>query len=787
MVNMATKSVAAQCVTRTKTDIWLIGQAHQEVPNNVLPTIGDVLRTFFYYHHVCKRTISESAKGTSDEVLRIWNKARIPTTYHPHIVAKLKGLVEEYSLIKKNKSRESDTQIARQKDFTERLDKLFDIAHKDSNALLKINEDRIFLEDQRTTRKMKMSGVDTKLAQKEERLMQRRQIQEQQKRREDIRKQALCSNHQSVSPGHSDNDSDIEEEDESHSDYEVEIPVYYKNQLTEDSECAGHSSDSKKQRILADMLSSPDVSSALDRINLSDRKFTLLAAAIAKASSVDLNSAVLSRTTVRRKRQHHRSVIESQVRKEFESQDKPPLLVHWDGKVMKDSTNPENQISNTDRLAVVVSGCDIEKVLGIIKIPSGTGQAQAKATFQLLNLWDISTDIVGMSFDTTASNTGPISGACVLLEKLLNRNLLYFACRHHVHEIIIGEIFTVLFGPSRGPNIALFEKFRKFWPNVDQTCYKPLQDDRMDSPFLKQLKEETILCLQHFLATENICIPRDDYNELIKLCLLVLGGSLPSEIQHCFRQPGAYHMARWMAKVIYCIKIYLFRDQFQLTVSERRNLTEFCLFAAHIYVQAWITCPLACEAPVNDLLLFNRINQYAAVNKMVSDSAMKKLRNHLWYLGPEMVPLALFSSKISVNEKLLMARTMADCGDDWSVRGVRYPAAQCSQLSTKQLHELITSSSTAAMNLFGLDITVLATNDPQTWNDIPSFQQAARVVKSIKVVNDAAERSVALMSTFNQSITRREAEMQKLIQVVEDNRQRIPDTSKNTLATYITR
>lgn len=124
MVNMATKSVAAQCVTRTKTDIWLIGQAHQEVPNNVLPTIGDVLRTFFYYHHVCKRTISESAKSTSDEVLRIWNKARIPTTYHPHIVAKLKGLVEEYSLIKKNKSRESDAQIARQKDFTERLDKI---------------------------------------------------------------------------------------------------------------------------------------------------------------------------------------------------------------------------------------------------------------------------------------------------------------------------------------------------------------------------------------------------------------------------------------------------------------------------------------------------------------------------------------------------------------------------------------------------------------------------------------------------------------------------------------
>ena len=90
------------------------------------------------------------------------------------------------------------------------------------------------------------------------------------------------------------------------------------------------------------------------------------------------------------------------------------------------------------------------------------------------------------------------------------------------------------------------------------------------------------------------------------------------------------------------------------------------------------------------------------------------------------------------------------------------------------------------MNSLGLDITVLATNDPQIWNDIPSFQQAAAVVKSVKVVNDAAERSVALMTPFNQSITRRESEMQKLIQVVEDNHQHIPDTSKRKLATYTT-
>ena len=793
MSDSASKSADTQyaTATRSKTEIWLVGQAEEKIPRNVLPASGDVLKTFFYHHHVCKKTVTESAKCTSEEVMRIWNNARIPTTYQPHVVAKLKALVEEYGLIKKNKNRKTEAQHSRQKEFAEQLTKLFDIAHKNADSLLKIDDDRIFLEDQRTNRKMKMSVVDVALTKKEECVQQRKQIEEERKRREEIRKEEnelnACSSHKCVLPEDSDEDSDTEQQDTEDSDYEVEIPVYHRKQLVEDVGECSQTSHNKKPRIVPDMLSSPDVSSVLDRINLSDRKFTVLAAAIAKASGEDLGSTVLSRSTVRRKRVHHRSVIESQVRKEFQTGEKPPLLVHWDGKVMKDSTNLEDQRSSTDRLAVVVSGRDVEKILGIMKMPSGTGQAQAKATFQLLNLWDISGDIVGMCFDTTASNTGRLSGACVVLEKLMDRNLMYFACRHHVHEIIIGEVYTVLLGPSRGPNIALFERFRKFWPNIDQSHYRPLEDSRLNNPFLQQLKEQTVSFLQHLLTADSSYLPREDYRELIELCILVLGGSLPSETHCRFRLPGAYHMARWMAKVIYCQKIYLFRDQFKLTASEARHLTEFCLFAAHIYVQAWITCPLASDAPVNDWLLFNRIKQYAAINQAVSHAAMTKLQNHLWYLGAEMVPFVLFSDKISVDDKRLVAQAMANSGAEWTVRGVRYPSEECDQLQTKKWHELITSSSTAAMNSLGLDVSTLAANDPHIWKDIPSFQQAAAVVKSIKVVNDVAERSVALMSSFNQSITRRESGMQKLIQVVEDNRRRIPDASKSTLESYSAR
>ena len=80
-------------------------------------------------------------------------------------------------------------------------------------------------------------------------------------------------------------------------------------------------------------------------------------------------------------------------------------------------------------------------------------------------------------------------------------------------------------------------------------------------------------------------------------------------------------------------------------MKEQNNLCEFCIFAAHIYVPAWISCPIASDAPANDLMIFTRIKQYSEINKVISNAAMKKLQNHTWYLGSEMIPLSLFSDK----------------------------------------------------------------------------------------------------------------------------------------------
>jgi hypothetical protein len=61
-----------------------------------------------------------------------------------------------------------------------------------------------------------------------------------------------------------------------------------------------------------------------------------------------------------------------------------------------------------ERLAVCVSGVEITKILGVPKIPEGTGKQQAEEVASLLRKWNVEDKIVAMGFDTTASNTGLI-------------------------------------------------------------------------------------------------------------------------------------------------------------------------------------------------------------------------------------------------------------------------------------------------------------------------------------------------------------------------------------------
>jgi len=121
-----------------------------------------------------------------------------------------------------------------------------------------------------------------------------------------------------------------------------------------------------------------------------------------------------------------------------------------------------------DRLPVVVTALKTEQLLGVPHLSSGTGSEICSAVIDELENWGLLEKIQGFVFDTTASNSGRLNGACVLIEQKLGRNVLFLACRHHIFEIILQAVFIeAKFAPSSGPDIPLFKRFVNSWKHIN--------------------------------------------------------------------------------------------------------------------------------------------------------------------------------------------------------------------------------------------------------------------------------------------------------------------------------
>jgi len=94
---------------------------------------------------------------------------------------------------------------------------------------------------------------------------------------------------------------------------------------------------------------------------------------------------------------------------------------------------------------------------------------------------------------------------------------------------------------------------------------------------------------------------------------------------------------------------------------------------------------------------------------------MTKLQNHLSYVGPELVPLSLFSSSLSMNMKCNIVHHMRQTYDpevQWNVRGLK--ADKSRDLSTAELSDLVNSSSVPALHSLGVDNDFILSQDPQS-------------------------------------------------------------------------
>ena len=203
----------------------------------------------------------------------------------------------------------------------------------------------------------------------------------------------------------------------------------------------------------------------------------------------------------------------------------------------------------------------------------------------------------------------------------------------------------------------------------------------------------------------------------------------------------------------------MFRKQFTLAAIEERGLRELCSFVVIVYIKAWFTAPSAIQAPRHDLILMKTFLHYKVINSSISKSTSEKLHRHLWYLSEENIGLSLFDAEVSIKSKREIVSSMTTKMSDQHADKINKRSYQCLEfIASSELADFTTSRSVGLFESLKIKTDFLDT-DPSTWEDDHSFKTALAHVKTLQVVNDIAERGVALIKQFNKTLTKDEDQL----------------------------
>ena len=74
-----------------------------------------------------------------------------------------------------------------------------------------------------------------------------------------------------------------------------------------------------------------------------------------------------------------------------------------------------------------------------------------------LDDWGCGDRVIGMCYDTTASNTGVDNGSAVLLQQeYFLRPMLFIECRHHVGELLGKRPWEAIMKYDNGPEFSIY-------------------------------------------------------------------------------------------------------------------------------------------------------------------------------------------------------------------------------------------------------------------------------------------------------------------------------------------
>lgn len=434
-------------------------------------------------------------------------------------------------------------------------------------------------------------------------------------------------------------------------------------------------------------------------------------------------------------------------------------ILHFDGKAFKGASGFK------ERNCYVVTRTDIpqELVLGVPYLQDKKADTISQKGFEVVGDWGIQDCITGLSMDTTATNTGCKGGVCKLLQELIGRELIWFPCRHHVAELVLGSVIQPWEGSSTGPDVQLFDSFKRKWDKGEivkdkfNSYFEGRKPSDKKSKQIQNLFSVSIKFIEAELGKKKQI--RDDYQELLILARAFHG----KEANLNIKKPGCTSRARWMQKAIYCLKMYLFRKQKSAAIHEVQLLENICLFIVFVYIPYWYDCTTALHTLQNDLDFIKSIKDFKNIDEKISAVAFDKFAghkggSHLWYMGYHLSALGFFDDRISTNDKRKMVEQLRK--DNPSA--TEYNKRRFPFLEKEKNYEIIDFISKTTLEFF--DIMKLDKSffekDPADWENDESYQKSKEAISYLHVVNDAGERA---LSNIKKITARKEEKIQNII------------------------
>lgn len=96
-----------------------------------------------------------------------------------------------------------------------------------------------------------------------------------------------------------------------------------------------------------------------------------------------------------------------------------------------------------------------------------------------------------------------MNGTCTLLKERFNKDVIYFACRHHIFELILRNVTEVAWPASNSPNPPIFKRFQSSWDKIDKTKYEVGIDDENVKTRLDEIKNEKLAFIKNQLQVRT--------------------------------------------------------------------------------------------------------------------------------------------------------------------------------------------------------------------------------------------------------------------------------------------